>query len=217
MKRVTSSWPACPGHPRRPIALLRKQSAPDRKSLGASAKPGHVDGRDKLGDDGNWHVNQDLTPRHRGHFDQSMISLSIFLDSTFGKTQFVLPSSVGFRRSRLAGRARPLSCPVRRTIFWSVTTCGLPAKEYGGDRRADRRSCEPRRFRRRDRGARGRDGKCGVGREMAAQRLENIESAPENGMVSEASDPQDVVHGRADRARLRLPSGLNDKVAEKGA
>src|SRR5271168_1903133 len=46
-----------------------------------------------------------------------------------------------------------------------------------GDRRADRRSCEPRRFRRRDRGARGRDGKSGVGGEMAPQRLEKIESA----------------------------------------
>jgi hypothetical protein len=52
---------------------------------------------------------------------------------------------------------------------------------------------------------------------MAAQRLEKIESAPGNGMVSEASNPQDVVHGRADRARLRLTSRENDKVAEKGA
>jgi hypothetical protein len=33
--------------------------------------------------------------------------------------------------------------------------------------------------------------------EMAPQRLEKIESAPENGMVSEALNPQDVVHGRA--------------------
>ena len=40
--------------------------------------------------------------------------------------------------------------------------------------------------------------------EMAPQRLEKIESAPGNGMGSEASNPQDVVHGRAaDRARLR--------------
>ena len=37
--------------------------------------------------------------------------------------------------------------------------------------------------------------------EMAPQRLEKIESAPGNGMVSEASKPQDLVHGRtADRA-----------------
>ena len=38
----------------------------------------------------------------------------------------MLPSSVGFRPSQLGGRARPLSSPVRRTIFWSVTTRGLP-------------------------------------------------------------------------------------------
>ena len=33
--------------------------------------------------------------------------------------------------------------------------------------------------------------------EMAPQPLEKIESAPGNGMGSEASNPQDVVHGRA--------------------
>ena len=32
--------------------------------------------------------------------------------------------------------------------------------------------------------------------EMAPQRLEKIESAPGNGMVSEDWNPQDVVHGR---------------------
>jgi hypothetical protein len=53
--------------------------------------------------------------------------------------------------------------------------------------------------------------------EMAPQQLEKIESAPGNGMGSGASDPQDLVHGRADRALLRLTSRENDKVAEKGA
>ena len=49
--------------------------------------------------------------------------------------------------------------------------------------------------------------------EMAPQGLEKIESAPGNGMGSEASNPQDVVRGRAvDRARLRLTSRKNDKV-----
>jgi hypothetical protein len=49
--------------------------------------------------------------------------------------------------------------------------------------------------------------------EMAPQRLEKIESAPGNGMVSEASNPLDLVRGRAvDRARLRLTSRKNDKV-----
>ena len=50
---------------------------------------------------------------------------------------------------------------------------------------------------------------------MAPQRLEKIESAPGIGMVSEASNPQDLVHGRAaDRARLRLTSRQNEKVAK---
>ena len=53
--------------------------------------------------------------------------------------------------------------------------------------------------------------------EMAPQRLEKIESAPGNGMGSEASNLQDLVRGRADRARLRPTSHENDKVAEKGA
>src|SRR5271154_2539488 len=34
--------------------------------------------------------------------------------------------------------------------------------------------------------------------EMAPQRLEKIESGPGNGMVSEASNPQHLVRGRAD-------------------
>jgi hypothetical protein len=52
--------------------------------------------------------------------------------------------------------------------------------------------------------------------EMAPQRLEKIESAPGNGMGSEASNLQDLVRGRADRARLPPTSSENDKVAEKG-
>ena len=38
---------------------------------------------------------------------------------------------------------------------------------------------------------------------MAPQRLERIKSAPGNGMGSEASNPQDVVHGRAADRALR--------------
>jgi hypothetical protein len=38
------------------------------------------------------------------------------------------------------------------------------------------------------------------GPEMAPQRLEKIESAPGIGMVPEASNPQDMVHG----SRLRV-------------
>jgi hypothetical protein len=45
-------------------------------------------------------------------------------------------------------------------------------------------------------------------RQMAPQRLEKIESAPGNGMGSEASNPQDLVHRRA--ARLPLTSREND-------
>jgi hypothetical protein len=51
---------------------------------------------------------------------------------------------------------------------------------------------------------------------MAPQRFEKIESAPGNGMVWEASNPQDLVHGRAaDRARLRLTSRKNALLQEK--
>src|SRR5271170_3305556 len=51
--------------------------------------------------------------------------------------------------------------------------------------------------------------------EMAPQRLEKIESAPGNGMGSEASNPQHLVHGRAtDHARLRLTNRKNDKVGK---
>ena len=52
---------------------------------------------------------------------------------------------------------------------------------------------------------------------MAPQQFEKIESAPGNGMGLEASNLQDLVRGRADRARLRPTSRENDKVAEKGA
>src|SRR5271168_1071155 len=53
--------------------------------------------------------------------------------------------------------------------------------------------------------------------EMAPQPLEKIESAPGNGMVSEASNPLDLVHGRAaDRARLRLTRRMNDKDSGVG-
>ena len=53
--------------------------------------------------------------------------------------------------------------------------------------------------------------------EMVPQRLEKIESAPETGSMSGTSDPQDMVHGRAvDRARLRLTSRENGKVAKLG-
>ena len=51
--------------------------------------------------------------------------------------------------------------------------------------------------------------------EMAPQGLEKIESGRGNGMGSDASDPQYLVHGRAaDRTRLRLPSLKNDEVAK---
>jgi hypothetical protein len=51
--------------------------------------------------------------------------------------------------------------------------------------------------------------------EMAPQRFEKIGSAPGNGMGSQAPNPQDLVRRGADRARLRLASRENDKVAEK--
>jgi hypothetical protein len=51
---------------------------------------------------------------------------------------------------------------------------------------------------------------------MAPQRLEKIESAPENGMVSEASNPQDLVQGRAAvRAGLGLASRKGEELQKK--
>ena len=51
---------------------------------------------------------------------------------------------------------------------------------------------------------------------MAPQRLEKIESAPGNGMGSEASNLQDLVRGRAaDRARLRPTSPRVTKLQKK--
>jgi hypothetical protein len=50
---------------------------------------------------------------------------------------------------------------------------------------------------------------------MAPQWLEKIESAPGNGMGSEASNLQDLVPGASLTVRLRLTSREND--AKKGA
>jgi hypothetical protein len=51
---------------------------------------------------------------------------------------------------------------------------------------------------------------------MAPQRLEKIESGPGNGMDSEASNPQDMVHGRAaDRARLLTDDPRMTKLQKK--
>jgi hypothetical protein len=48
---------------------------------------------------------------------------------------------------------------------------------------------------------------------MAPQRLEKIESAPGNGRVSDASNTQDVVLGRAaDRVRPRLRAASMTKL-----
>ena len=47
---------------------------------------------------------------------------------------------------------------------------------------------------------------------MAPQRLEKIESAPGNGMASEALKLQDLVHGRAAERALRLEHGLKSGI-----
>jgi hypothetical protein len=56
---------------------------------------------------------------------------------------------------------------------------------------------------------------------MAPQRLENIESAPGNGMASEASDPQDLVRQLTVRGSGSRASRMTKipvwEVAEKGA
>jgi len=79
---------------------------------------------------------------------------------------------------------------------------------------------EPRRFGRRDRGARGPDSNNGVRAEMASQRLEKIESGVGNGSMSEASKAQHLVHGRAADRALR-PTKRRDglggtKLQKKG-
>ena len=48
--------------------------------------------------------------------------------------------------------------------------------------------------------------------EKAPQQLEKIESAPGNGMVSEVSKPQDLVHGRAAGRALRLRAARMTKL-----
>jgi hypothetical protein len=52
---------------------------------------------------------------------------------------------------------------------------------------------------------------------MAPQRLEKIESAPGNGMGSEASNLQDLVHGRRLTVRHSADGREKYEVAEKGA
>jgi hypothetical protein len=51
--------------------------------------------------------------------------------------------------------------------------------------------------------------------EMASQRIEKIESAPGNGMVSGASKPQDLVYGRAADCPLRRTKGGGSGIAGK--
>src|ERR1700685_386612 len=53
--------------------------------------------------------------------------------------------------------------------------------------------------------------------EMAPQRLEKIESAPGNGMVSEASKPQHLVHGRAADPALRRGAATTLSNSTRGA
>jgi hypothetical protein len=100
---------------------------------------------------------------------------------------------IGAGSARLFERISDGHPPSRSTI--SCQGCAvvlhlfLP-RSIGEDRRADRRSFEPRRSSRRERLTAKRSRP-----EMAPQRLEKIESGPGNGRGSEASDLQDVVHG----------------------
>ena len=122
------------------------------------------------------------------------------------------------RRSKtcrgLGRAAQQISCQSCVVVLYLFSQ-----RRPGGDRRADRRSL--------NRGVSvagiaAREGLTAKRSrpEMAPQQVEKIESAPGNGMVPEAANPQDVVNGRAaDRARLRWRAA-NDKVAkvaEKGA
>ena len=63
------------------------------------------------------------------HSDVSSGSILIPVDFSqflFWKNTIHVTVFSGLPPPRLGGRVRPLSSPVRRTIFWSVTTRGLP-------------------------------------------------------------------------------------------
>src|SRR5277367_5081810 len=86
----------------------------------------------------------------------------------------------------------PYGSPIPDGTCW---THWRPGRPLGGDRQADRRSWSPGVS---VAGIAARESVTAKRsrREMAPQRLEKIESAPGNGMVSEASNPQDLVRGR---------------------
>jgi hypothetical protein len=54
-------------------------------------------------------------------------------------------------------------------------------------------------------------------REMAPQQLEKIESGPGNGMGSEASNPQDVLDGRAADRRWKRRDGVGNAAERRRA
>jgi hypothetical protein len=97
------------------------------------------------------------------------------VDLSFGETKFVLGCFL--RSSGLSDPGRVAASQALKLLNRGVSAAGIAGRED--------LTAKPSR------------------REMAPQRLEKIESAPGNGMVSEAWKPQDMVHGRAaDRAPL---------------
>ena len=133
-----------------------------------------------------------------------------------GDSRVAFESMAGPASDRTRPRGGGLSKRSSPESLWLVVRAENPSRQKlgdsqcrpGGDRRADCRSLEPRRFGRAQRERLAQNSRP----EMAPQRLEKIKSAPGNGMASEASNPQHLVRGRAaGRARLRLTSLENDK------
>ena len=91
------------------------------------------------------------------------------------------PLDIGGCNSRKNGRGKRNSQAAQEIYFQSrvVVLYLFLCRRPGGDRRADRRSFEPRRFGRRDRGARGPDGKNGVARKWRRKGLKRLNPRPE--------------------------------------
>jgi hypothetical protein len=125
-----------------------------------------------------------------------LIRLTGELDRYHGFAPSQIPAFAEAAPSRrIAGPRRELPAP-------SAT----PVEAKG--KRNSEAAQEPRRFGRRDRGARLTSKRFRP--EMVPQRLEKIESAPGNGMGSDASNLQHLVHGRvADRGSLELGGNIS--------
>ena len=96
----------------------------------------------------------------------------------------VYPTYRPRRRVVTPDAAKQISCQSGVVVLYLFREA---AAVPGGDRPADPQSFEPRRFGRRDRGARVPNGKNGVARKWRRNGLKRLNPRPGNGMGSEAS------------------------------